>query len=138
MIDPSFDLTQELSALAALGRAGLAERWAAVFDCPAPSRCRAPLLRGAIAWKLQMQAHPEWRTASAPARLVRSLRQAAPSVALTSGTRLLREWQGRTHQVLVVAKGFEYDGKSYRSLTAIARVITGTPWSGPLFFGLRS
>jgi hypothetical protein len=127
-----------LIALAALDRAGLAERWAVVFDCPAPFRCRAPFLLGAIAWQLQMRAHPEWRGAAAPARLVRSLRQSTPSVALTLGTRLLREWQGRTHQVTVVAKGFEYDGKPYRSLTAIARTITGTPWSGPLFFGLRS
>ena len=137
MNSPAIDLAHELSVLATLERAGLAERWAVVFDCPAPYRCRAPLLRGAIAWQLQMQVHPEWRSATAPARLARSLRQSTPLTALTLGTRLLREWQGRTHQVSVIAKGFEYDGKSYRSLTAIARAITGTAWSGPLFFGLR-
>ena len=57
---------------------------------------------------------------------------------LAPGTRLLREWQGQTHHVTVLDHGFEYAGKTYRSLTAITRLITGTPWSGPQFFGLRS
>ena len=56
---------------------------------------------------------------------------------LTPGTRLLREWQGATHHVTVKAKEFEYAGATYPSLTAIAKRITGTAWSGPLFFGLR-
>ena len=51
---------------------------------------------------------------------------------------LLREWQGQTHHVTVVEGGFEYDGKVWRSLSAIARSITGTPWSGPAFFGLKA
>jgi len=50
----------------------------------------------------------------------------------------MREWGKRDHKVTVTAEGrFEYDGKSYRSLSAVARQITGTPWSGPLFFGLK-
>lgn len=57
---------------------------------------------------------------------------------LAPGTRLLREWQGQTHHVTVLASGFEYSGRTWRSLTAISRSITGTAWSGPLFFGLRS
>ena len=56
---------------------------------------------------------------------------------LRPGTALTREWQGRTHAVNVLAQGFEYQGKPYRSLSEIARVITGTRWSGPKFFGLR-
>ena len=55
---------------------------------------------------------------------------------LAPGTRLLREWQGATHHVTVGAAGFAYRGANYRSLSAIARRITGTAWSGPLFFGL--
>jgi hypothetical protein len=62
---------------------------------------------------------------------------AAPRQALTSGTRLVREWQGRTHHVSVQSEGFDYEGRTYRSLSAIARHITGTPWSGPQFFGLK-
>ena len=126
-----------LAELAALDRPALAERWTSVFGVPAPRGCRAPLLRGALAWRLQMQASPEWRSAAALARLARSLRPSTPTRSLAPGTRLLREWQGRTHQVSVTAQGFEYDGKAYRSLTAVTRHITGTAWSGPLFFGLR-
>ena len=54
------------------------------------------------------------------------------------GTRLVREWQGRHYQVTVLASGFDYDGRIYSSLTAIAREITGISWSGPRFFGLKS
>ena len=55
-----------------------------------------------------------------------------------TGTRLVREWDGVEHCVTVLADGFEYDGRSFRSLSAIARAITGTRWNGPLFFGLRN
>jgi hypothetical protein len=74
-------------------------------------------------------------------RVALGLRRAAsasPAESLSPGTRLLREWQGQTHRVTVLTQGFEYGGRTYRSLTAIARVITGMSWSGPLFFGLRS
>ena len=63
----------------------------------------------------------------------------APSAllpALASGTRLVRTWNGRPHVVDVVEDGFVFDGKTYRSLSAIARRITGTRWSGPRFFGI--
>ncbi len=53
------------------------------------------------------------------------------------GTRLIREWQGIEHTVTVLADGYEYQGRPYRSLSAIARAITGTRWNGPLFFALR-
>ena len=53
------------------------------------------------------------------------------------GTRLVREWNGRMHVVEVTERGFVWDGKSYRSLSAIARRITGAHWSGPRFFGVR-
>ncbi len=54
-----------------------------------------------------------------------------------AGTRLIRTWEGEDHEVLVLRKGFEYRGKPYKSLSAIARAITGSRWNGPLFFGLR-
>ena len=57
---------------------------------------------------------------------------------LKPGTRLVREWQCRSHEVLVLTDGFYWKAGHYRSLSAIARKITGTAWSGPLFFGLRS
>lgn len=53
------------------------------------------------------------------------------------GTRLVREWNGRTYEAIVVHGGFEYEGRRYRSLTAIATAITGTHWNGRAFFGLK-
>ena len=61
----------------------------------------------------------------------------APAPLLKPGTRLLREWGGKTHTVIVLDDGFEYDGERHHSLTQIARRITGAHWSGPRFFGLR-
>ena len=61
----------------------------------------------------------------------------APPISLKAGTRLVREWRGVTHIVLVHADGFEWNGLRYRSLTIIAHKITGAHWSGPRFFGLR-
>src|SRR5947199_8139361 len=61
-----------------------------------------------------------------------------PRPELKPGTRLVREWQGRTYEVLVLDRGFSWQGTHYRSLSALARKITGTAWSGPLFFGLKT
>ena len=64
-------------------------------------------------------------------------RVAAPAgPKIKPGSRLVREWHGRTHTVWVTDDGFEFQGKPYRSLTRIARDITGAQWSGPRFFGL--
>jgi Protein of unknown function (DUF2924) len=54
-----------------------------------------------------------------------------------SGTILVREWQGTTHHVTVGDEGFLWNGRTYRSLSGIARTITGTNWNGPRFFGMR-
>ena len=56
----------------------------------------------------------------------------------TAGTRLIREWDGEDHEVMVMKNGFEYRDKPYKSLSSIARSITGSRWNGPLFFGLRN
>lgn len=61
----------------------------------------------------------------------------APPTAIKPGTRLLREWQGVTHEVIVLEDGIQYRGETWASLSAVARAITGTRWSGPLFFGLK-
>ena len=59
-----------------------------------------------------------------------------PGVVLKTGARLVRQWRGHVHTVLVLGDGFEYEGQCYRSLTMIAARITGAHWSGPRFFGL--
>ena len=61
-----------------------------------------------------------------------------PTTDLKQGVTLVREWNGRTYQVNVLEQGFRMDGKEYASLTAIAKKITGTNWSGPRFFGLTT
>ena len=56
---------------------------------------------------------------------------------LASGTVLNREWNGNNHRVMVLEEGFAWEGRTYKSLSEIAKVITGTKWNGPRFFGLR-
>ena len=138
------DTASAPAELAALDRPALAKRWQATFEVPAPRGCQATLLRHALAWHVQIQAlHKGHKGRQGGSRKARSATQvlnkaSSGSVTLSPGTRLLREWQGQTHHVTVVERGFEYEGKVWRSLSGIARSITGTPWSGPVFFGLRS
>lgn len=134
-------IQDKLDTLAALDRGELSGQWVAVFGCPAPRNCQATLLRSALSWHYQISNLGK-SVATDTRRLLKKLQCSnASSTTLdrhTPGTRLLREWQGRTHHVTVLANGFEYGGKTYRSLTAITRHITGSPWSGPQFFGLRT
>ncbi len=128
-------IARALNALAQMPRSELAISWETAFNHPAPSRVHATLLRAALAWNLQMKAQSQWT----PARIRRLLNQ-TNNVRATGqpGTRLVREWQGRMHQVTVLPEGFEYESQFFTSLTAIARKITGISWSGPRFFGLTS
>lgn len=71
-------------------------------------------------------------------RREKAMGAALPSLPLRRGTRLMREWNGRMHVVEVTDQGLIFDGKAFRSLSAIARRITGVRWSGPRFFGLPS
>lgn len=115
--------------------------WTRRYDAPAPN-VSLDLLRMGLAYKLQQQ------RAGGLSRSTRALlRHAAlPTVEgegrtplprkLTPGTRLVRDWHGVGHTVTVLERGFEYDGRSWKSLSAIAREITGTQWNGPKFFGL--
>ena len=61
----------------------------------------------------------------------------AEGLNLGIGARLTRQWQGRTHEVIVEADGFRWEGQSYKSLSAAATAIAGSRWNGPRFFGLR-
>lgn len=123
-----------LLELTDLPRDELAQRWETAFKCPAPSRVHSSVLRSAIAWHLQMKHQSAWSVA----RIRKMLNQSGSMITVQTGARLIREWQGQTHVVNVLASGYDYQGRIYKSLSAIAREITGTPWSGPLFFGLKS
>ena len=130
-----------LERLAELPPEDLKAEWARRFGAPAPS-LQPELLRLGIGYKLQEQ-----RLGGIDRGTRSLLRQVADRGGegavpkplprkLTPGTRLVRDWHGVGHTVIVLESGFEYDGKHWKSLTAIAKVITGAHWNGPRFFGL--
>jgi hypothetical protein len=135
---------ETLSRLPTLDIIELRRQWRGLYKTQAfPDLSRELMLR-AVAYRMQEVALGGLR----PARQ-RQLRQIAQQFKRTEeatirarpelkpGTRLIREWQGRTYDVLVLDDGFSWQNTHYRSLSAIARKITGTAWSGPLFFGLK-
>jgi hypothetical protein len=135
---------EALSRLPTLDLGELRQQWRGLYKMEASRHLSHELLVRAVAYRMQEVALGGLRPE--PRRQLRRIAQefndtgeatirARP--ALKPGSRLLREWQGRTYEVLVLDDGFSWQGTRYRSLSAIARQITGTPWSGPLFFGLK-
>ncbi|MBU3590440.1 DUF2924 domain-containing protein [Polynucleobacter sp. 78F-HAINBA] len=124
----------QLEELKILNRDQLAKRWQECFGVPAPNLTRSTLLRQAIAWHLQTQALGGLSLAER--RQIQS-GITRPSTQPSIGTRLIRVWQDQTHQITVLEDGYLYQDKRWKSLSAIAKYITGTPWSGPVFFGLK-
>src|SRR6516162_6344504 len=125
---------EALSRLPELDLRRLRELWCRLYKTATAPRLSRELIMRAVAYRIQELAsgglRPELQH---PGRVTMRTRPQ-----LKPGTRLLREWRGRSHEVLVLDDGFSWRATHYRSLSAIARKITGTAWSGPLFFGLRS
>ncbi len=118
--------------------------WRRLYRTQPPRCMNRDLMIRALAYRLQERAHGG--LAPATRRKLRSLVAEIeakglavfdPGVALKPGARLVREWAGETHTVIVLEDGFDYDGERYPSLTKIAAKITGAHWSGPRFFGIR-
>ena len=135
---------EALSRLPLLDRHELREEWRRLYGANAVPRLSRGLLIRAIAYRLQELAlgglRPEVQRQLR--RIQTELQQTGAARTqlrpqLPSGTRLIREWQGRRYEIVVLDDGFSWQGNRYRSLSAIARRITGTAWSGPLFFGLK-
>jgi len=151
-------LDRELAELRTMSRQELVERWQAAYACPPPAGARRELLVYAAGWHIQVR-----RLGGFSGEVRRMLRREVERIRrecgvddvitdgdepspvmqpsaerrrLVPGARLLRDWNGRTHAVDVTQDGYLYDGNTYRSLSAIARRITGAHWSGPRFFGL--
>ncbi len=134
-----------LAALPTLSKAALCDLWQQFFDSTPPSQLRRDLMIPILAYRIQGQA---FGTLGARAR--ERLRQLSlafekgSNSAVTGvprirpGTRLVRQWGDQVHLVNVHVNGYEYQGTRYRSLSEIARLITGTRWSGPLFFGIKN
>ena len=135
-----------LAALKTTSTAKLKEQWTALFEAPPPPYNRR-FLESRLAYRIQELAYgglkPETvrRLEQLGEQLdggniaVRRLRGSDIPIA---GTRLIREYQGVEHTVTVMADGYEWQGRPYKSLSAIARAITGTRWNGLLFFGLKN
>ena len=133
-----------IDQLQSMSPAQLRAAWRDEFGQPAPD-IGPSLLRRGLAWQLQSRVHggltPSTRKAieKAQKQLERTGSVTSPrELAIKPGTRLVREWHGKTHHVLVLDDGLEHEGRRYESLSQIARAITGAHWSGPRFFGLRT
>ncbi|MDO8585794.1 MAG: DUF2924 domain-containing protein [Armatimonadota bacterium] len=139
------ELSAEIAGLAALSRAQLQARWLELYDTETPRKISRDLLVRAIAYRMQENAYGGLKPATrrvlakvAENAAARRPIKVAPERSLKSGTVLLREWHGVQHQVTVLESAIMFQKKQYKSLSEVARKITGTRWSGPLFFGLRS
>jgi hypothetical protein len=127
-------IAEEVRALAALDLAGLRDEWRRRYG-PPPKMRSTELLARLLAWKIQADAFGGLDATTI--RLLKSETLPVPKVQLAPGTRLSREWQGRRYDVEVLQEGFRFNGAHHRSLSEVARAITGTRWNGLRFFGLR-
>ena len=120
-------------------RSAAQEDWQGAFGSPPPPYLSVAFMRKALAHQAQCRKH-----GGLPSATRRTLKRIAGGQAVAESTKemtrpgahLVREWNGRTYQVEVLPKGFRMDGRVWPSLSAIAKHITGTTWSGPRFFGL--
>lgn len=138
------DVAAQLKVLEEMPAGELRRHWHTTFGKPHPGWVQREFLVRALAYHLQEKAYGGLSSAlrrrlAAYADEVRKkgnvLSLAPPRI--KAGTRLVREWGGETHVVITLDKGFEYRGKTYGSLSEIARTITRTRWSGPAFFGTK-
>jgi len=136
-------LTMGLAVLAHMSPVQLKAEWMRLYKAPAPALTADLLARG-IAWKLQERTHGGLTPSVLRdvARLAKHM-AGSESVNITAGrikpgTRLVRDWGRTSHHVTVLERGYLYRDRHYRSLTQIARDITGAHWSGPRFFGLTN
>jgi hypothetical protein len=137
-------LNAEIERLPALSLLELRNRWKTLFGHPAPKSLRRNFLARAVAYQMQVEAYGGLSVATK-----RRLREIADAVrngdanaALGSnrikpGTQMIRQWQNTTHTVTALAEGFEWNGRNYKSLSAVANAITGTNWNGFAFFGIK-
>ena len=136
-------IEEEIEGLATLPRPDLVARWQRFYRRPPPKGSSQRFLILGIAYRMQAK-----RFGDLNAKTRRQLEKALNATANSSeqgievspqagpGSRLVREWNGRTHTVDVVVDGYIWNGERHRSLSAIARAITGARWSGPRFFGI--
>jgi hypothetical protein len=140
----AIDVAMALVRLSELTIFELRGEWRRLHRMPPPMWLSRDLLIRGITYKLQERAYGGLSLVTARKLeqaaadpLSRGAAKSAQPISLKPGTRLVREWRGVTHTVLIHADGIEWRGQRYRSLTIVARKITDARWSGPRFFGLR-
>jgi Protein of unknown function (DUF2924) len=132
---------EALSRLPKLDIHALREEWRRLYKADVSPHLSRELLIRAVAYRMQevalggLRPEPQRQIAMELKQTGEGAKRFRPQ--LKPGTRLMREWQGRTYEVVVLDDGFSWQGTRCKSLSAIARKITGTAWSGPLFFGLK-
>jgi hypothetical protein len=137
-------LSEQIATLPSLDKAQLLVIWAENFSKDPPPNLRKELMVPLLAYRMQERefgglSHAARRRLQEIAASLRTDKrsQERPDSAPQTGTRLLRVWHGEMHEVIATGNGYLYRGQTYSSLSKIARDITGTRWSGPLFFGVR-
>ena len=137
-------ITEHLSPLPRLSRESLRQLWKVLFGALPSVQLRRDFMIPILAYRLQEQAFGSLNSRSRARlrQLARAFKANSSSatgaeISLKPGTRLVREWGNQVHLVNVESTGYEYKGARYPSLSRIARLITGTRWSGPLFFGIK-
>ena len=137
-------IDQRVAAIAVMSSVHKKAEWHRRTGTPAPAAFGSGLLARALAHELQTKSLGGGLTKAELKRLAQltrkdeRVRDGGASGPIKAGTWLSRTWHGDVHQVVVLDCGYEYRGSRYRSLSEIARLITGTQWSGPQFFGLYS
>lgn len=121
-----------LESVLLMDRDALVAEWQSLFPSSSTKQLTVDFMRQAIGWQLQAQ-----KLGGLDAKTRKLLLSGLAEEVFPAGTQLIRKWQALTHQVTVLDKGFNYQNKMYRSLSAIARVITGTSWNGRVFFGVK-
>ncbi len=137
-------LAEELTRIPGLSRKALVERWERAHNGPPPKGISRRLLEYSAAYHLQVKAFgglkPSVRRKLCPPangkKEINTPSLSRRTKTLKPGTRLVREWHGRTYSVEVTEDEFRCDGETYKSLSQVAHAITGARWSGPRFFGL--
>lgn len=143
MAKPTLDVAAEIVRLESLAIDQLREEWRRLHQTPPPKRLSRDILLRGITYRMQETAFGglskaifrKLQTSAPKGEVPAKNRRRRPS--FKPGTRLVREWHGVTHTVVILADGVEWRGERYRSLSVVARKITGAHWSGPRFFGLN-
>lgn len=132
-----------------LSKEELLQKWRKVFKTEPPAQVKVTFLLKHLAWGMQAKKYGGLSACSKKKleKLASELAQnkelsvesisVSPKIEIKAGTKLIREYQGKRHEVTALEKDFEYQGEKYKSLSSIANEITGTRWNGKIFFGVK-